>query len=197
MFKLYEKYLEVIDKYLKQCFASQSPFIHCKIGCTDCCELGEYPFSRLEAEYLMAGFPLLPAEIQTEIKKQIKNLLQQKSEHKKDERFLHRCPFLLDKKCVLYERRGITCRTFGLAWFEEVSGKKVVKLPECSKIGLNYSEVLDNGEVDMNKFNDNGVLSPIQHSLSLNYFENELLRGVEGIEFGEIRPLLEWFNANH
>ena len=195
MFELYEKYLEVIDKYLEKCFDFQSPFIHCKIGCTDCCETGEYPFSRLEAEYLMAGFPQLQPEIQNQIKNNIKYLLRQKSECKG--RFLHRCPFLIDKKCVLYERRGLTCRAFGLACFETVDGKKVVKLPECSRIGLNYSEVLDSGEVDMSKFQLYGVTGPINHSLSLNYFEHEILKGVTDLEFGEIRPILEWFNPNH
>ena len=115
MLKLYEKYLEVVDKYLQKYFEDQKPFIHCKEGCTYCCETGDYPFSRLEMEYLMAGFVKLPAEIQGVIKKNIADLLNRKPQEGK---FFHKCPFLIDKKCALYERRGIICRVFGLAAFD-------------------------------------------------------------------------------
>ena len=66
-------------------------------------------------------------------------------------------------------------------------------MPECSKNGLNYSEVLENGTVSLERFRVYGVEAPVKHSLSLNYFEHEILKGVQGLEFGEIRPLLEWF----
>lgn len=192
MLKLYEKYLEVIDNYLQQCFLEQKPFIHCKSGCTDCCETGEYPFSRLEMEYLMAGFVKLPAETQQKIKKNITELLANKPS---DGKFLHRCPFLIDSKCALYERRGIICRTFGLAAFDEINGQKVVKLPQCCKIGLNYSEIYDreNSLVDMEKFNSFGTKNFLPHPPDLNYMIKELTKGIDGLEFGEIRPLLEWF----
>lgn len=191
MFKIYEKYLEVIDEYLKNCFDSQRPFIHCKSGCTECCETGEYPFSRLEMEYLMNGFPSLPPEIQKEVRENIKKLLKEKAVHKG--RFLHMCPFLIDRKCVLYKRRGITCRTFGLAYFETINGKKVIKLPECSKNGLNYSQIFCAKTIDIDNFKKYGAEGPIPHSLNLNYFEKELLKGFTSLEFGEIRPLLDWF----
>ena len=192
MFKLYEQYLEAIDKYLADCFASQQPFIHCKSGCANCCEVGEYPFSRLEMEYLMDGYAKLPARVQKIIKNNFNKLLREKM--KSTGRFLHACPFLIDKKCALYNRRGLTCRAFGLASFEEVNGQRVVKLPACSNIGLNYSEALENGTVSVEKFQQHGVTSPINHSLSLNFFHKDLLNGFEGIEFGEIRPILAWFD---
>ena len=191
MLKLYEKYLEVIDKYIETCFEAQKPFIHCGAGCCNCCETGEYPFSRLEMEYLMSGFPDLTFEEQQTIKTNIKILLAEKGQS--TGRFLHKCPFLLNGRCVMYKRRGITCRVYGLASFETVKGKQVIKLPECSKYGLNYSEVVENGTVSLEKFQSCGVEAPIRHSLSLNYFEREILRGVTELEFGEIRPLLEWF----
>lgn len=191
MLKLYEEYLQVIDEYIAKCFESQWPFIHCKKGCTDCCEIGEYPFSRLEMEYLMAGFPTLSTEIQRVVRQNIKDLLVKKSECRG--RFLHQCPFLIEKRCALYARRGITCRVFGLASYETVEGKRIVRLPECSRIGLNYCEVLVGSEVDMNKFQAFGVNEPVKHSLKLDFFEKDLLQGTTGIEFGEIRPILEWF----
>ena len=191
MLKLYAKYLEVIDKYLADRFTEQSPFIHCTAGCTDCCEIGEYPFSRLEAEYLMAGFPKLPIETQKDIKNNIQTLLGEKKTV--SGRFLHRCPFLINKKCALYERRSITCRAYGLASFEFQNGQKAIKFPECSKLGLNYSEVITDGTADMEKFHEYCVSSPVKHSLSLDFFEKELLKGFNGLEFGEIRPILDWF----
>ena len=191
MLKLYAEYLAVVDKYLADCFAEQGPFIHCKAGCTDCCEIGEYPFSRLEAEYLMTGFPDLPIEAQRDIKKNIRMLLEEKKTV--SGRFLYKCPFLIGKKCALYERRSITCRAYGLAYFEMQNGQKIIKFPECSKSGLNYSKVITDGTADMKKFNEFGVISPVRHSLSLNFFEKKLLNGFDGIEFGEIRPLLDWF----
>ena len=191
MLKLYEKYLEVVDRYIKKCFDDQQPFIHCNIGCCDCCTTGEYPFSRLEMEYLMAGFPELPPKTQKRIKHNIKTLLEEKNAC--DGRFLHKCPFLLDGNCAMYERRGITCRVFGLAYFETVNGKRIVKLPECSKCGLNYSEVLNNDEIGIEEFHKRGVDGPVSHPLNLTFFEKEILNGVNGLEFGEIRPILDWF----
>ena len=192
MLRLYEKYLEVVDAYLIECFNSQLPFIKCASGCAACCEIGEYPLSRLEMEYLMEGFVLLPVEVQNKIRLEIRKLLQQKNCF--SGRWLHRCPFLSDEKtCYLYSRRGIICRAYGLASFEMKNGKKIVKLPECSHFGLNYSEVFDGKEVDLRKFKKYGVKSLIKHSLNLSYFEKDLLKGFNKIEFGEIRPMLGWF----
>lgn len=195
MLKIYEKYLAVIDDYFKKCFEEQTDFIHCKEGCTDCCETGEYPFSRLEMEYLMQGFIMLPVDIQMKIKQKITNLLKQKPENGK---FMHECPFLIEKKCILYKRRGIICRTFGLASFDEINGQKVVKLPECCKIGLNYSQIYDpeTGIVDMDKFKSFGIGTLLPHPPDLNFMIKELTKGISGLEFGDIRPLLDWFKPH-
>ena len=113
---------------------------------------------------------------------------------KTEERFMHRCPFLSDEKlCYLYERRGLVCRTYGLAGFEQSDSRVYVKLPECVKEGLNYSDVFDGKEVEIAKFKNFGVDAPINHSLSLNYYEKNLPSAFSGLEFGEIRPLLDWF----
>lgn len=192
MLRLYEKYLESVDNFLVKCFESQKSLIKCKPGCSICCEAGEYPFSPLEMEYLMEGFLALKIPEQQYVKDNIRNLLLEKSRF--NGRFMHKCPFLSsNRQCLLYERRGIVCRVHGLAYFEDVDGEKLVKLPECSRLGLNYSEVFDGNEVLLTKFNQFDVKAPIQHSLNLNFFQKELLKGVYGLEFGEIRPLLDWF----
>ena len=72
MLRLYEKYLEAVDDFLVKCFESQKPLIKCKPGCSICCEAGEYPFSRLEMEYLMEGFLALSISEQQQVKKNIK-----------------------------------------------------------------------------------------------------------------------------
>ena len=51
MLKRYKLFLNEFDKKIEEYFASQQKYIRCRKGCTDCCEIGEYPFSRLEAEY--------------------------------------------------------------------------------------------------------------------------------------------------
>ena len=98
-------------------------------------------------------------------------------------------------KSPLYERRGIICRTFGLAAFDEVDGQRAVRLPECSKIGLNYSEIYDpeSGYVDMEKYRQFTGAGLAAHPFDLKYMAQELTRGLSGIEFGEIRPMLDWF----
>lgn len=192
MFRLYKKYLNVIDSELANEFDTQKPFIKCKRGCSLCCEIGDYPLSRLEMEYLMAGLTELDAEIQKKIRLSIKTLLNQKQ--KTNEQFIHRCPFLSNEKyCYLYERRGLVCRTFGLASFENYNGKTCIKLPECAKAGLNYSDAFDGKDVEIEKFKNYGIDAPVKHSLSLYYYEKNLPSDFSGLEFGEIRPLLDWF----
>lgn len=178
MLKRYEKFLEVFDKKIDRYFDEQCEFIKCKPKCSMCCEVGEYPFSRLEAEYLMSGFVKLPPDIQTRIKAEIKRL---KANNPK----LYRCPFLIDGLCSVYDYRGIVCRTHGLAWFDEDQNK--IRLPYCVNKGLNYSKVFDRetGEVFLQ--------NPVREHLRID----SVLRSEDAEEFelecGEIRPLIKWF----
>ena len=86
------KLLPNYEKY----FEEQCEHIKCKSGCSACCEVGEYPFSRLELEYLMSGFVELPFGVKHDIKEEIKRLKREKPK-------LYKCPFLVDNKCVVYE----------------------------------------------------------------------------------------------
>lgn len=178
MLKRYEKFLNILDKRLEKYFEEQCEYIKCKPKCAHCCEIGEYPFSRLELEYLMSGFVQLPFEIKHNIKEEIKRL---KAENPK----MYKCPFLVDGLCCVYKYRGIVCRTHGLAWFDENENK--IRLPYCVNVGLNYSTVFDRetGEVFLQ--------NPIKERLRID----SILRSVEAEEFklecGEIRPLIKWF----
>ena len=54
--KKYKQYLNAVQKMLDSYFEDQKEFIFCKKGCAHCCERGQYPYSRLEFDYLMIGF---------------------------------------------------------------------------------------------------------------------------------------------
>ena len=183
MLNRYEKFLDVLDERLKKYFKLHEKYLCCKKGCTECCEIGEYPFSRLEAEYIMSGFIKLPADKQKIIKTNIQKLIEQKSNNK-NSRFTYRCPFLIKKECALYKYRGIVCRTFGLAY---VSDNKVI-LPECVNSGLNYASLYsgNTGEI----FIDN----PVKEDLHINKILKSQTAEIFELEEGDIRPLIDWFS---
>lgn len=174
----YEKFLEKLDKRLEKYFEEQCEFIKCKIGCSACCEVGEYPFSRLEAEYLMIGYANLPLDIKDLVKENINQL-------KKDKPQLYQCPFLINHLCSVYKYRGIVCRTHGLAWYDEEYEK--IKLPYCVNLGLNYSKVFDRetGEVFLQ--------DPIKARLRIDSILRSSMAEEYELECGEIRPLIKWF----
>ena len=178
MLQRYAEFLKIFDKRLEKYFEEQCEFIKCKEGCSTCCEVGEYPFSRLELEYLMSGFVSLPFEIKHKIKEEIKKL---KSEQPK----MYKCPFLIDGLCSVYKYRGIVCRTHGLAWYDESEDK--IRLPYCVNIGLNYSKVFDRdtGEVFLE--------NPIRERLRIDTVLQSDEAKKYDLECGEIRPLIKWF----
>lgn len=184
MLKRYEKFLEEFDKTLLDFFDSQKSFIKCKKGCSICCEIGEYPFSRLEAEYLMQGFLGLPKEQKDRIRENINSLLEQQKNFE-GERFLYQCPFLLNKECALYNYRGIVCRVHGLAYIDK--NTKYVKLPECVRYGLNYSDVFNTEDDTLS------LANPIESDLSIFGVLRSSVSQQYQLECGEIRPLINWF----
>lgn len=178
MLKRYEEFLKIFDKRIEEYFEKECEFIKCKPGCSACCEVGEYPFSRLELEYLMSGFVNLPFETKHKIKEEIKRL---KAENPK----MYKCPFLIDNKCSVYPYRGIVCRVHGLAWYDEDENR--IRLPYCVNKGLNYAKVFDRetGEVILQ--------NPIKERLRID----TILKSDEAekfeLECGEIRPMIKWF----
>ena len=70
----YLLYLAYLTKKLDGFFEKQSPYIFCKKGCSKCCENGEYPFSRLEYDFIMIGFSKLAPEVREEILKKVKRI---------------------------------------------------------------------------------------------------------------------------
>ena len=178
MLQRYAEFLKILDKKLDGYFEEQCEFIKCKPKCSACCEVGEYPFSRLELEYLMSGFVKLPFGIKHEIKEEIKRL---KAENPK----MYKCPFLIDGMCSVYEYRGIVCRIHGLAWYDEAENK--IRLPYCVNKGLNYAKVFDRqtGEVFLQ--------NPIKERLRIDTILRSSDAEKYNLECGEIRPLIKWF----
>lgn len=184
MLNAYEKFLEEFDKRLESYFESQKPYIKCRQGCSKCCETGEYPFSRLEAEYLMRAFIRLPKNVKDIIRASIEQLKEDKK-NSKSERFLYKCPFLVNNLCSLYKYRGIVCRTHGLAYHED--GTNNLKLPECARFGLNYSEVFNKSD------NSIYIGNTIKEQLKIDKVLRSTSAQKYKLECGAIRPLIEWF----
>ena len=189
----YEKYLETMDAQLKEFFAEQSPYICCKEGCSHCCESGEYPISQLEFMYLNIGMTTLPVLELDEINAKIKQLKARKAEFNQEGPFYHECPFLKNNKCSLYDFRSLICRAHGLAYFSK-TGKVLV--PACVDKGLNYSQVYDfeTMQISSEKYEKLGeVQEPLAHNVGLYFLTSNSLTEELGLDFGEIKPMLDWF----
>lgn len=195
MFHLYEKYLEYIDAKIAEFFTQAEPFVFCKEGCSYCCEKGQYPYSELEFKYLLFGSLDLSPEETSEIDQNIIEIkkLQKESKERGEEKFLYRCPFLINKRCSVYKHRGIICRTHGLAFYlDEIQN---FKIPACFEYGLNYSNVVDEDQklFSREKFEKLGIKQePLAYNLSLKFLLNCDVAKVLGLNFGENRLLADW-----
>lgn len=194
--KKYKIYLEYLNKKLGEYFNEQSPYIFCKAGCSSCCEKGEYPFTEIEFAYLMIGAQTLSKDTVKKIENNIQEISDKKREHDKNNKsgkFLHACPFLVDKKCSLYEYRGIICRSHGLAFFSKT---EKVLVPACVDEGLNYSNVYDfkNRTISSEKYKKTGIKQePLAHNVGVNYLTNNEITELLGLDFGEIKPMYKFF----
>lgn len=174
MLKSYDKFVKDFQKRIDEYFAENSEYIYCHEGCSACCEIGEYPFSRIEAEYLMEGFTRLPETVKIKIKQKVRDLKIQK-ENFSGKRFQYECPFLIEKKCSVYPYRGLTCRTHGLAYLKKDG---TVNVPYCANDGLNYSSVYKDGIFSA---------EPVKENLNID----AILKDFDS-EPDEIRPLVNW-----
>ena len=193
MIERYEKFLNKFDLILEYLFKKQSKYIKCKLGCSSCCRKGEYPISQLEFLYMTQGYINLPQNQKIIVQQNIMNLLLdkkdwQKKSHKKNERYEHTCPFLVNNLCAIYDYRGIICRTFGLCYYDDKG--KYLRLPDCVNSGLNYAEYYDKKTKKLN--------IPYIPNANLRIdriFESHLAQKNK-LDCGEIRPLLDWFKES-
>lgn len=188
----YIVYLKYLDKKLGEIFEEQSPYIFCKEGCSSCCEKGEYPFSEIEFAFLMLGVRELPPDTLAQIEKNMQKIKFDRKNNK-EKKFLYACPFLIDKKCSLYNYRGIICRSHGVAFFSQ-SQKLLV--PACVDEGLNYSNVYDFEKhmISTEKYQASGIKQePLAHNVGVHYLTNNEITKAIGIEFGVQKPMCDWF----
>lgn len=197
MIEKYAKYLDNIDGSLGEFFERQKPYIFCKEGCSICCELGEYPFSELEFQYAMVGYSKLTTEIKTVIQKNVDRIKKAKKEHSDDTKFMHECPFLIDKKCSIYKYRGVICRNHGLMYYTtDKNGKFFYSIPHCVWNGLNYSSVFDKetGTISSAKWKETGIeTEPVSYNVGPKFLLDNNTTNVLGLEFGEEKALIDWF----
>lgn len=193
MIENYKKYLDFIQNKINGFFERQKPYIFCKKGCSLCCEKGEYPWSYIEYKYIIEGFLKLDFELQNKIKENIKKIKEDKKNFNGDGIFMHQCPFLIDKVCVLYDYRGIICRSFGL--LVNLENKKP-QIPFCSSMGLNYSNVYDSEKkiISNDMWKKTGIeTEPKLYNVSYNFLTNDSFADAYNFKFGEKRPLIDWF----
>jgi Fe-S-cluster containining protein len=197
MLEKYRNYLNYIqERFLQKFFEQQKDYIFCKEGCSHCCERGQYPFSALELKYLMQGYNKLSQEEKDIIQKKIEQVVAD-AKTTKDEVYLHECPFLINKKCSVYEHRGIICRTHGILFFiPNEDGESTNKIPSCVNKGLNYSSVYDNETktISTELWENSGIeTEPVAYNLSLKSLLNNALTQELGLDFGEEKALVDWF----
>lgn len=161
----YKDFLDDLDKRLAKYFELHKEHINCCLGCSSCCETGDYPLSQIELEYLMQGFINLSNDKKHIVQNNIKNVVKGGA-----------CPFLINKQCSIYPYRPIICRVHGLAY---ICHDEIVKVPFCAQEGKNYTKVYKDGEIEIN---------PIKENLDTT----ELLKD---FDFGEVRNLFDWIKS--
>ncbi len=195
MEKFYQ-FIRVIMERINSHFEDQKEYIHCKEGCSLCCEKGEYPCSELEFEFLKQGFSLLDKDIQQQIVENIVQLKKEKAEFD-GKLFMHKCPFLINHRCSVYPFRMIICRTFGLSYYEKATyeEKNTLKVPFCIEQGLNYSEVYDkeNQTFSTELFKKTGYKKePLTYNLDVEFLVKKFGQEIMDLDFGEFKRLLDW-----
>ena len=189
----YIVYLNFITEKLNKFFERQKPFIFCKKGCAMCCKNAQFPYSKLEVDYLLFGYEKLDIKIKEQIMKNIENIKKEKSKFKGNDIFKYDCPFLINNECIIYEYRGIVCRTFGLISKGE-NGK--IKIPSCALHGYNYANVLDKNEnkISAKKLEELKIKEePVAFNINYKFLTNPDFERGFNISFKEKKALIEWF----
>ncbi len=184
-FENYEKFLESIDSDINKIFEYQKEYIHCRKGCSLCCERGDYPVSELEFNYLKREADKQSRQIKQEIKYKAGQI-------KKGDMNSYICPFLFDRRCIIYNSRPLVCRLFGVLT-EDKSGNPVY--PFCAEEKLNFSEVYDEKTKHLSldlAIKKNLKILPKFFRLSNQVVLNLPLAKKLNLEFGETKKLIDF-----
>lgn len=191
MMENYITYLKFLEAKLEKFFDKQKPYIFCQKGCGMCCRNAQFPYSKMEMDYLMLGAWKLDRETKKIVAQNVKKIINEKAKFK-GETFKYDCPFLIDNVCCVYEYRGIVCRTFGLLYIGKDSR---VKIPFCCFEGFNYSNVIDeNRKISSEKVKKLGLEEiPSAYNVSYEFLTDADFEKMFKFEFGDKKPLIEWF----
>lgn len=194
MLNNYLDYLAFINKKLEKFFDKQKDYIFCKKGCGLCCKNAQFPYSKIEMQYLFLGAKALPKEVFDKIELNIEKIVKEK-ENFKGEKFVYDCPFLIDDICSIYNFRGVICRSFGLMSIIKGTDKKN-QVPFCYAKGLNYSNVIDPdmGQVSGEKYRQTGIKEePLAFNVSYEFLTGKDFEEAFNFSFGEKKPMIDWF----
>lgn len=129
----FEKFLKSVNDDIEKIFNNQKEYIHCKNGCSLCCERGDYPISEIEYNYMLIAYKKLDSNTKEIIKQNIKEIKANNTDS-------YKCPFLINNSCSIYSHRPFVCRTFGILT-EDAHGNPT--FPFCATMNKNYSEIFD------------------------------------------------------
>ena len=149
LFRDYEFLVDKAESAFQKMQTEHQACIQCRLHCADCCH-AVFGLFIIEAAYLQMHFQELRPPIKNEALRRGKRAdrdiekLQKLLKHFEDDPQMRhytlakeriRCPLLDDKdECVLYHRRPITCRVYGIP--TKVHGKARV----CAKAGFKGGE---------------------------------------------------------
>jgi len=168
--EIFSKYATEARKadYLFHAIQEKYPLsVKCRIRCSDCCHavFGVFP---IEAAYINYHFNRLERRVKRDVLRRAekaeteiikaKDKLQESFEDKPDMKVYGlgkqrvRCPFLTEKKeCILYDRRPIICRVYGVPY--SLNKGKKEKSYVCCLSG--FEEKVSYPAVKLNKIYDN------------------------------------------
>lgn len=198
MLDKYLVYLTFISNNIQKHFENQKDYICCKKGCSKCCKNAQFPYSEIEFKLIFEGLKKLEPDIQKQVLNNVDNTIIKKQRHNEkapQEKFKYDCPFLINNECSVYEYRGLICRTFGLMTFV-IGNENTPNIPFCAYEGLNYSKVLDEAKniISNQKCEESELKSEVMaYNVDYSTLINEETAKSFGFEFGEVKPLIEWF----
>ena len=198
MLNEYLLYLGYITNKIHKFFDEQQEYICCQKGCAKCCKQAQFPYTKIEFDLIFEGLKALEPDIRKEVLDKVDKIIVEKQHHdesKSKERFRYDCPFLIDDVCSVYYYRGLICRSFGLMSFLPET-ENIPHIPFCAYEGLNYSKVLDeaNNKISEEKYLQQSFINePKAYNIDYStLIKDEVAKGF-GFEFGEAKPLIEWF----
>jgi|GEM_PF-410302 len=194
----YTIFLNSVENILQKYFEEQKEYIKCAPKCSHCCESGSFPASEVEFAFVRQGIKTLDEKTQKELKLKCLELYEKRhiylQQGKDIFEFTYKCPFLLNKTCLVYDYRPLVCRIHGLmsySYTEEGVNSQKIELPCCTELGLNYAEVYNKTlkTVSQEKAKQlNKKVPPRVYPIGYS----KLLEEFGNIGYGDIRMLFEW-----